>query len=239
MTLQRQEEEQWLEIAIRANAAAATARARAFQSASRHSRAVRWLRVGLPMGAVFAVFALALFMIVHSWFSHFGDLTMASLSVDGTKISMEKPRLTSARQDGGGYVMSADRAIEDLKNPNETDLVNVVGDIGARGQPSLKLTSTEGHFNSEKEIMDLWGVVRLRTADYRVEMTRARIDFKSGFYETHEPVKVFLTTGTTISAGEAAAADNASLMTFVGRVKTFVPAGAAVELVPEIQGENR
>lgn len=239
MTLQRQEDEEWLEGAIRARAAAATERARAFQAAGRHSRRVRRLRMALPIGALVVIAAFVLMMVVRSLFSNFGGLTMASLTVEGTKVTMDKPRLTSARQDGGGYVMTADRAIEDVTNPDEVELVNVDGDLGGHGRPPLKLTSTRGHFNSTKETMDLWGVVGLRTGDYRVEMTKASIDFKAGVYKTAEPVRVFMTTGTTISADAAIAADNASLMTFVGHVKTSIPATQQVDAPSAGRGNGR
>jgi len=238
MTLQRQEQDEWLEGAIRARASAAAGRARAFQSASRHSQLVRRLRMALPLGAVGFVVLLVLFTFVRSMLSHFSGLTMASLSVSGTKITMDKPHLTSARQDGGGYVMSADRAIEDLKSPNETELENVAGDIGG-GKTGLKLSAKQGHFDTVKEVMELWGDVRLRSPDYRVEMTRARFDFKSGLYETHEPLKVVLSTGTTIVADSATAADSASLMTFTGHVKTTIPPSSTVAGPSEVTEKVR
>ena len=101
---------------------------------------------------------------------------------------MGKPRLTGAKADGSGYVLTADRAIQDIRQPNEVELVNIAGDIGSRDRPNMKLKASKGHYNNDKGIMELTGSVRLWSVDYQVDMKSAYIDFKAGVYETHEPI---------------------------------------------------
>lgn len=239
MGLQAQQDNVRLEDAVRQHAVAATQSARAHRSAVGHSRFVRRLRVGLLIGSLGAIAVIVVMMIFHTFFSQFGGFSASGMFVDGSKITMDKPRLTGARPDGGGYVINADRAIEDITKPNEVDLVNITGDIGGHDRPNVKLSSTSGHYNSAKGTMELFGVVRLNTADYRVAMTSAHVDFKSGVYQTIEPLNVVTTTGMTITADAATAAENATLLNFEGHVKTQIPprdAGPAA--VSEIKGEQ-
>jgi len=73
---------------------------RAFRSARRHSRMVRFLRVSVPLAVVIGAVVISLITI----FNPFRMLTklpvnINDLVVSGTKITMEKPRLAGFTKD--------------------------------------------------------------------------------------------------------------------------------------------
>jgi lipopolysaccharide export system protein LptC len=229
----------WLEQAVRERAREAARSARAFQSAAQHSALVRRLRAVLLAGALAAIAAIVAVMVVRSFTRHYGNFSIADMSIDGSKITMDKPRLTGARPDGSGYVLTADRAIQDIRQPNEVDLVNIAGDIGSRDRPNMKLKASTGHYNNDKGIMELTGSVRFSSVDYQVETNSVNIDFKAGVYETHEPIQIVTATGVTIVADAASATDNGRLLTFTGRVKTNIPPqGAGPAATAEMKGNQ-
>ena len=223
MTLELPKEGVWLDEAVQERARETARSARAFQSAAQHSALVRRLRAALLASALTAVAAIVAVMVVRSFTQHYGDFSIADMSIDGSKITMDKPRLTGAKPDGSGYVLTADRAVQDIRQPNDVDLANIAGDIGSRDRPNMKLKASTGHYNSDKGIMELKGHVRLSSVDYQIEMNSVYIDFKAGAYETHEPIQVVTATGMTIVADAASASDNGTLLTFTGRVKTNIP----------------
>src|SRR4029077_10762940 len=71
-----------------------------FRTALRHSRRVRFLRVGLPVAFVIGCLAIALV----SWFNPLRMLAKLPISVgnvivSGTKIKMENPKLSGFTRD--------------------------------------------------------------------------------------------------------------------------------------------
>jgi lipopolysaccharide export system protein LptC len=194
--------------------------ARAFALARRHSRLVRILRVAFIVGAVGGVVALTSLGLYRTFGGAIRGLSIGDLSVDGTKITMDRPRLTGARPDGGGYVISAAKAIQDVTNLTEVNLVEIDGDIVPANHDTLHLTATSGHYDSSRERIDLSGVVRLKNSSYTIELRSAQIEFKTGEYSSREPITIVTTSGTTISADSGSARDGGKEITFEGHVKT-------------------
>ncbi|MFZ2108115.1 MAG: hypothetical protein WAV18_22500, partial [Roseiarcus sp.] len=201
---------------------ASTRSARAFEVARRHSRLVRILRVAFIVGGVGGVVALTGLGLYRTFGGAIGRLSIGDLSVDGTKITMDRPRLTGARPNGGGYVINAAKAIQDVTDPTEVDLVEIDGDIVPANHDTLHLTATSGHYDSGHERIDLFGVVRMKNSSYTIELRSAHIEFKTGEYSSRDPITVVTTTGTTISADSGSARDNGKEFTFEGHVKTMI-----------------
>jgi lipopolysaccharide export system protein LptC len=213
--------------------------ARAFQAARRHSILVRFLRVALPIGAVGVVVVLIALTLLRSFANDIAGLSIGSLSVDGTKVTMENPKLTGARPDGSNYVINARKAIQDLKNPNQVELVDIDGDIGQHDQAPTKLTASNGHYDTAAEKMQLTGVVQMKNSSYTVDLKSADVDFKSNVYKTHEQINVVTSSGMTVQADSAVAEENATKLTFVGHVKTTVPAQQGKGDTPEIKSSDQ
>ena len=213
--------ERWTEH-TRANAAGEARSARAFASARRHSALVRVLRVALIVGAVGAVAILTGLGLYRTFGPRLGGLSIGQMSIDGTKITMDKPRLTGARPNGDGYVINAAKAIQDVLHPTQVELLAIEGDIGAPDHDTLHISATQGHYETVRETLDLTGVVRLKNSRYTVELTSAHIDFKSNAFTTQEPVSVLVDTGTSIVADGASVRDNGQEISFLGHVKTII-----------------
>jgi lipopolysaccharide export system protein LptC len=197
--------------------------ARAFAVARRHSRMVRILRVVLPLGSLAGVGFVVFITLFRTLAPQVAGLTIGEMSIDGTKVTMSQPKLTGGRPDGSGYVINAEKAVQDVTHPSEIDLFRIDGDIGQRDQAPMKLTATQGHYNTASEALRLSGDVRLKNSAYTVNMKSAEVDFKGGVYVTHEPIEVVTDKGMTIQADSATARDNATKLNFEGHVKTNIP----------------
>jgi hypothetical protein len=99
-------------------------RAGAYAKAKRHSSRVRALKIAIPAGAFIAA-ALVFAASVYKPFGDIPGLTIGGISISGTKIAMENPRLTGFRQDNRPYEVNAKAAFQDVRKPGVVELKDV------------------------------------------------------------------------------------------------------------------
>jgi len=197
-------------------------RERAFAAASRRSARVRFLRKAILAGALGMVAAMILIAVVNPFATKVGSLSFSNLSVDGTKITMARPKLAGFRSDGQPYVVTAERALQDVKQPTVVELQRLSGEIGMTGGETTRIAADSGVYDSVAERMRLSSNVRIGSARFEVQLRSAVIDFKTGVYQTDEPVEVHVGEGTTIVGDRATARDNGRELIFEGRVRTTI-----------------
>jgi len=213
---------------------------RAFAAARRHSRLVRLLRIVLPVGSLGSIVFVVFLTLFRTFSPQVEGLSIGQMSIDGTKVTMGRPRLTGGRPDGSGYVINAEKAVQDISHPTEIELFQISGDIGQHDQPPMKLSATRGHYNSASENLSLSGVVQLKNSSYTVNLKSAEVDFKAGAYTTHEPIEVVTDKGMTINADSATARDNATKLNFEGHVRTYIPPQSGDETpAPEMKSDTQ
>ena len=203
-------------------------RERLFAAARRRSSRVRLLRKAILLSVFGAVASMIGIAVFDPFGPRVGSLSFSNLSLDGSKVAMAKPRLAGFRSDGQPYLLTADRALQDLKHPTVAELQNLVGDMGTAGGERTRLTADAGVYDTVAERMKMSGNVKIDSARFQVRLRSVDIDFKTGLYRTDEPVEVRMGGGTTIVADRATAEDNGRQLIFEGRVRTtVVPQGEA------------
>ena len=203
-------------------AEAADGRARAFLAARRHSRRVRLARRALEIGVVGGVAALAGLAFVHNLGHTLRDVSFDGIGIEGGRITMDRPRLTGARPGGGGYNITAVKAMQDALHPGDVDLALIGGDIATPNREVSRLSADTGHYESAGETLDLAGDVQLKNSRYQVFLRSVHIKFKQGEYVSKEPVKVRIAPDTTITGDSLAVKDNGAQATFEGHVRTLI-----------------
>jgi hypothetical protein len=96
-------------------------RQQAFAKAKRRSARVRLLRLAILIGGLGAIAVLGI-AFFNPFGTKLGSLRFGTLSVEGTKIVMDRPKLAGFRGDGQAYVMTAERALQDVKQPTMVQL---------------------------------------------------------------------------------------------------------------------
>jgi lipopolysaccharide export system protein LptC len=201
-------------------ASRAGARSRDFSRARRHSRWVRFAKIAIPVGAVLAMVSLGLVAFFDP-FRNIKGLTVGPISVSGTNVTMESPKLTGFRNDNRPYEVTASAATQDVKNPNFVELKDLRARIVTDDRGSVaRLEAAIGILNTQKEQMNLRQDVRVRTdGGQDVKLRSAFVDFKAGTVVSDEPVTVSLSNGL-IEATGLEVKDNGTIMHFKGRVRT-------------------
>src|SRR5882672_6519496 len=98
-----------------------------FRAAKRHSRLVRFLRIGIPVGVLVSILAVIVVATVLDPLRALAKLpiNIGGLVVSGTKITMQQPRLTGYTQDSRPYVVNARAAAQDVTKPDVLELDDI------------------------------------------------------------------------------------------------------------------
>jgi len=195
-------------------------RSRAFVRARRHSRWVRFYKVAIPLGAVLGGLAI----VVVAFFNPFRKiegLTVGPVSVSGTQVTMELPRLTGFKNDNRPYEVTASAATQDVRKPNLVELRNLRARLITDDQGSVaRLEAATGILDTQKEQMQLSKDVRVKTdTGQDVALRSAFVDFKAGTVVSEEDVTATLANGV-INASGLEVRDSGKVFHFKGRVRT-------------------
>jgi lipopolysaccharide export system protein LptC len=192
---------------------------RAYRDAMRHTRRVRALKVLIPLGALLGV-AGVLFASFYRPLATIEGVSVQNVTLAGTKITMEKPRLTGFRgKDSRPYEVTAVSASQDVRTPNVVELTTLRA-IVTENNGKTNLEADFGVYDTQKEHINLKDNVRVRTdSGYDVKLSSAFVDFKGGSVVSKEPVRVDF-SGGSIQADRLDITDSGQRMVFEGRVHT-------------------
>jgi lipopolysaccharide export system protein LptC len=191
----------------------------AYDKARRHSSRVRFLKVGIPVGALVAG-GLVLAATLYKPFGNVPGLSLGSVSVSGTKIAMENPRLTGFRKDNRPYEVTAKAAFQDVRKPGLIELKDVNAKLATDAGSSANLVSAAALFDTAKEFIELTQDIRITTTrGEEVLLRSASVDIKGGTVVSRAPVKITTQNGT-IEAEGVHVSDNGRILSFEGRVRT-------------------
>lgn len=193
-----------------------------YAAAMRHSARVRLLRRTIPIGAVLLVGGI-LFWAFYEPFKVLPEgVSVGAITLNGTKVTMDMPKLSGFKKDNRPYQVTARWAEQDMKNPTVIDLREVKAEVVLQDKSKATVDALNGTYNSQTEMMRLWDDVHVRTqTGYDVRMKSAEIEFKLGNVRTDDPVSVKF-TGGTIDAEKLEMFDNGQKIVFSGRVKTIM-----------------
>ena len=158
--------------------------------------------------------------IFNPFATKFGALSFTGLSLNGTKVTMASPKLAGFRSDGQPYSVTAEQALQDVKNPTTVELQKLTGDVGVAGGETMRISADSGIYDSLAQRMRLSGNVRISNARFDVRLRTADIDFKTGSYQGGDPVEVHVGEQTTVFSDRATARNNGQELTFEGHVRT-------------------
>lgn len=208
----------------------------AFLAARRHTVVVRLLRKGIPVAAVVAVIALIVVPFLNP-LRNVPGLSLGAVGISNGKVRMETPRLSGYRKDNRPYEVTADAALQDIRNPTQIELSTLTARIQMEREGWVNVSAKTGLFDTQAEKLNLVDDVRVRTeTGYDIRMRTADIDFKAGTVLSKEPVSVSLGT-TTIDADTLDVKDNGALIAFQGRVRAVILNAPARTLAgPEREG---
>lgn len=197
-----------------------------FKAAKRHSALVRLFRrlaVGGSIGIAVLISAAVLFNPLRRLPV---NVSIGGVAVEGTKITVDSPKITGVQRDGRPFEIRARTGIQDITQPDITELQNIDSRLGAADDVNTLVRALNGVYDGLNDKMTLEGEVEIKSSTgYDIYLNSARIDFKTGALASEEPVKVLL-DGGTISAKTMDVSDNGHKVAFDGKVTSMFETGS-------------
>ena len=202
--------------------AVAAARSRVHAHAYRHSGRVRRLRRLIPVVAGGAT-AVLLAYLFNPFAAGISGVSVGPVTLAGSKVKMENPRLSGFRKGNRAYEVTAEAALQDVRKPSQIELQQMRGHIATDDQGGLaRLSAASGLFDSAREALDLKDDIRVWTdKGEEARLKTAAIAFKTGSIVSKEPVTVTTPKGT-IDADGLDVVENGKVISFIGNVHVLI-----------------
>jgi lipopolysaccharide export system protein LptC len=125
-------------------------RSKAFRAALRHTSRVRFLKVVLPLGAalISGLYFIPTSLKIETKVGTV-DIKNVDLSKDGLK--MTNPKLSGVHEKHGAYIIEAESATQNVKQPEFVTLHKIKADLTAPAGGKTQLTAPGGFYHSKKE----------------------------------------------------------------------------------------
>ncbi len=188
----------------------------------RHSRHVRWLRIGVP-----AALAAALLVVVGANYAPtVGRLRLpgelGQMVIKGTKVTMQQPRLAGFTVDSRPYEFTASSAEQDITKPNLMELNNIQAKMEMEDKSTVNLSSPFGTYDMKTEMLNLTERVHLTSSTgYEARLSDAAIDVHKGIVVSEKPVWVKM-KNAVINAKRLEVRDSGDIIKFGGGVTMVV-----------------
>jgi lipopolysaccharide export system protein LptC len=199
---------------------------RVFRAALRHSRLVRFLRIGIPAFVVVGALIIFLSVYVLDPLRQLAKLpgSIGGLVVSGTAITMQQPRMAGYTQDRRPYVVTARAATQDVTKPDIVQLQELNATIEFKDAGKFVLTARSGLFESKLDRLTLQEDILVNSANYQAKLSEAVVNVRTSHMVSEHPVEVVMRQGT-INANRLEVTNSGEVIRFEG--------GVTMLLVPE------
>lgn len=187
-----------------------------FARAKRHTRLVRRLRWLLPSLSGIAVILLILVSYVRSLLP---AIDIGPVTLQGSTLILQQPKLAGFDKFGKAYVMTAREAKQDMQALKKVELAGIEAQIELSPSGHATMTSERGFFDEENEVARLSGDVHVTSSQgYDMRLQEAIIDLKGGAMNSLKPVEVSQGENK-ITADELHISQGGTVIVFNGHVR--------------------
>jgi lipopolysaccharide export system protein LptC len=191
---------------------------RNYRAALRHSRHVRVLRVVVIAG----IAAVLLGIMAENYLPPVGEVripgAIGNLVINGTKITMQQPKLTGYTTDARPYEFTANTAAQDINKPDLVELQQLHAHLQMEDKSTVEMTAPTGTYDMKADKLFLYEDIALASSTgYAARLNEATIDMKSGSVTSDKPVWVKLLNGN-LTGKHLEITNNGEMIRFDGGV---------------------
>lgn len=200
------------------------ASAEAYRLAARHSARVRRLKVALPAAAVAIGLVFIAVSIARTYVP--AELRMESATIEDGKIVMLKPAISGRNDDGISYSMKAERALQDIKQPDVITLENIRAKMPVNETTIAEVEAVTGVYDRGGNLLDMTApfTIRLNTG-LEAAFRSAHLDIDGGEMNSDEPIAI-RSREASIVAQSLRMTDKGKVIVFEGKVVVDVDPAA-------------
>jgi lipopolysaccharide export system protein LptC len=210
----------------------------AFVDAGRHTARVQFLRRAIVVSCISA-FALLGFVLLFDPLRRLElGFSVGRVGLEGSRITMERPRLSGYRENGQPYEIKARTVVQDTARPKIFDLAQIDVKLGGKDGSTTRIEALKGSYNADTDRLELSGIVRVRNeGHYDMTLKSALVNLRESTVESTDPVTVRIPAGR-VDADGVSFADQDQRLTFAGAVHSvFESAEKGAEPAPSGNAE--
>ena len=186
--------------------------------ALRYSRFVVLMKRILALGAFLIIAAVLAFFFVQRMPRKF-EMSYEQLGRVQNDLTMMKPRLAGSDSKGNPYVITADRAVQDARDPKKAVLQNIEADLTLDKANWVNARAKSGLVDMTTGQLELYGGIDVFTAaGYELHSASASANMKQSVIHGHETVTGQGPDGT-LRADEFHADRATDILTLSGHVQ--------------------
>ena len=181
--------------------------------------------MAIPAGIV----AIAAVIVVATFFNPFRliaafPIDPGKISLSGTKIVMELPRLNGFTTDSRPYELTARAAAQDVTKPEILELKDISGRVELKDGQHVTIKSINGIYDTKGELLKLNDHIVLNSSSgYEGHLSEATVNVTTGYILSESPVEVKLLNGW-LNANRLEVLENGDLIRFGSGVEmTLTP----------------
>ncbi|WP_296065843.1 LPS export ABC transporter periplasmic protein LptC [uncultured Agrobacterium sp.] len=194
---------------------------RAYGVALRHSARVRRLKIILPVSSVIISLVFIAVSVIRTWAPE--NVSLESARIEDGKIVMEKPAVAGRNEKGIDYSMNADRALQDIANPNLMTLEKVLAAVPVNDGVA-QVIAKEGVFDRATNKLTMTAPFDINLSNgIQAKFQSADVDLKAGKMSSKDPVSIKTNDGSIV-AQSIDIADNGKTIVFSGQVRARIAA---------------
>jgi lipopolysaccharide export system protein LptC len=196
----------------------------AYGDAVFHSARVRRLKILLPVAAAVISAIFIIVSVVRTYLPE--NIKIEGAKIENGKVVMEKPAISGRNSDGINYSMLAERALQDIRNPNLITLETIKAAVPVSDDLIARVEASAADYDRSTDNLVLGSPFTILlsnglTADFR----SARLDIKGGSMTTQDPVSI-KKDGASVVANSLKMTDKGRVITFEGNVRMNVDPSA-------------
>ena len=199
---------------------------RALARARRHSRRVRFMRAALPVIAVLGIGAFVALAWVRSLVPD--GLSVDGLKVEGGELVMENPSLRGFDERDQPYAIDAERATQNVADPDRFRLTEVLADIPLPDGRRVTVLSAGGDYDKGAELLSIPEPFTVMVNDGTIgTFEGGTVDIERGAVESRGAVDI-RNPEARIRADRLRVERAGRTATFTGNVRVTIEPGSAM-----------
>jgi lipopolysaccharide export system protein LptC len=140
--------------------------------------------------------------------------------VQGSRITLDNPKLTGYRKDGRPYELTARVGVQDLSKPDLFELEGVAATLDSGPGQAVMLTANAGFYNTKTDQADLFKGVRIfDDKSYDLRLEKALLDLRANTLKSDRPGKLLMSC-CEVEGNTVELAQGEQRVTFVGAVRS-------------------
>lgn len=192
----------------------------AYRDAQFHSARVRRLKILLPLAAVVISMIFIGVSVVRAYLPE--NLKIEAAKIENGKVVMEKPAISGRNSQGISYSMKAERALQDIRDPNMITLENIKATMPVNGGMIAQVEALSGDFDRSSDNLSMTAPFTINLSNgIRAHFQSAKLDTKAGSMTTEQPVSISQGSAS-ILAQSLKMTDNGRVILFKGQVRMNV-----------------